>query len=233
MRVTVALAATLAICALPAASQTQTQTPARSPDIRTWEVSPAAAFWNLRGNGLGTFSTRAADARDTRLRNGIAYGLRLTGNTRGYYGHEFTYLRLRGTADTTIKTGTTSAPEEVRRRGRATIQQAQYTFLMYMMPNGERWRPYLAVGAQAGLFQRPRIEEWTGRGTRNYGAHYGAGIKFRAGRVIFRMDGRHFIGGKPYNLTFPQTSDPLGFPTEEGKGKFKYLEGSVGIGFTF
>ena len=83
------------------------------------------------------------------------------------------------------------------------IEQAFYNFLIYMMPKGERWRPYITGGLQAVKSGNPKIDGWTGIATRNYGFNYGGGIKFKLQKhILVRLDLRDYFTGRPYDLAF-------------------------------
>jgi hypothetical protein len=87
------------------------------------------------------------------------------------------------------------------------IEQAFYNFLMYMMPQGERWRPYLTGGLQAAKYGSPRIDGWQGSATKNYGFNYGAGLKLRLYKhLLVRLDARDYFTGVPYNLHLADVS---------------------------
>jgi hypothetical protein len=198
------------LLALPAAAQ-------------KYEVSVVGIVPRFSGD-LGSFIQDDARDDDTKLKGKNGVGLRLGLNTRGYYGHEIGYFDMRATMTANVIPAGASARET--RQGRATIRMATYNFLMYMMPRGERIRPYLAFGLQAHDYRTPRIDEFNGIPTRNYGANYGAGVKLRLfPGVGIRFDFRQYLGGKPYELT---PDDPAQFG-----GIYKMVEGSAGVVFQF
>jgi hypothetical protein len=104
------------------------------------------------------------------------------------------------------------------------VQEITYNFLMYMMPNGHWWRPYITVGAQSFLYGQPNIDAFPGGSWRNYGVNYGLGMKLHAKRIFFRIDGRDYVQGKPYGLNFEEFG---------GGGLFHHFQATVGVGFTF
>ena len=163
------------------------------------EVRPAEDDSSLKGQGTGA-------------------GIRATWNTRGYYGHEFTLIRSRGTLESKI--------DEERRSGRTNITMGAYNFLLYMMPAGERWRPYITGGAQMNAFTNPKFVGWPTRDGRRYGFNYGAGIKFFPAKNLFvRLDVRDSFTGKPFDLRFFE-------PLDKG-GRLRAFEGSLGLGIAF
>jgi hypothetical protein len=164
---------------------------------------------------LGSSSPESQDNRDTTFRNGYSNGLRLTWNPHRYYGYELGYLQTRATVQTKIKS-TADAPKQTY-EGKATLHQAFFDFLAYWMPKNERWRPYFALGAQAQKAGNPRgIPEWKGNPTRNYGVHYGAGIKLRLfNHALVRFDVRQYLTGKPYDLDFPDIKTAGGTMRQE------------------
>jgi hypothetical protein len=199
-----------------------------------YEVAPTVTYIRIHGNKLGSIASSGVKDTDTRIKDGPAYGVRLTRNTKGYYGFELSYFLSRPTVTAIVRDSSTTPVTETERRGKTTIHSGSFNFLMYMMPAGELWRPFITAGLQAGTYQRPKINEWTTRGSRNYGGNYGGGIKIKpAKHVLFRLDFRHYIGGKPWNLAFPQETSASGVPEFEKRGKLKQLEGSVGIGIVF
>jgi opacity protein-like surface antigen len=189
---------------------------------QTWEVSAGGGAMRPARKGLGSLSTDSPKNDDTRLRGTTGYGVRLTANTKGYYGFELGYIRSRATMEATIRTGT----ETLDRRGRLTIQHAFFNAIAYMMPKGERWRPFLTVGMQGQLYSRPNIDEFTDPSSRNYGFNYGGGLKIKlAKHFLVRLDVRDYIGGAPYGLTLEEEKLSL--------GTLRHLEGSFGLSITF
>ncbi len=188
-----------------------------------FEVSVGGMYPRFSGK-LGSFIESDAKDDDTRLKGKNGYGIRLGLNTRGYYGHEIGYYELRGTMTANVIPEGATARET--REGKVKMRLAHYNFLMYMMPRGERVRPYLAFGLQALDYRAPDIAEFNGLPTRNYGVNYGAGIKIRLfSGLAIRADFRQYLGGKPYELS---SADPAQFG-----GIYKMIEGSAGIVFQF
>ncbi len=175
---------------------------------------------------LGSISPESPADDDTRLKGQYSQGAWLGLNTRGYYGHEFNYMITRATLRTTVRTladdvTTVTTPED-----RIVIHQAGYNFLIYFMPNGSHWRPYVTGGLQATQYQGPKIADWPSGSRRHYGANYGFGIKLIPfAHALLRLDIRDYIGGKPYDLSFVDS-------TRSG-GKIHQYEGAVGFAITF
>ena len=193
------------------------------------EISPLVSYPRWSRKALGSLNETNNKDTDTQLRGKMGYGVRLTWNTKGYYGHEIGYIL--NTADFRTDIATTSADGKTVTRARKTsevkIQQAFYNFMIYMMPAGERIRPFITGGAQAYQYGAPKIAEYS-RGTqRTYGANFGGGVKFKLMEHLnVRLDFRDYIGGTPYDLKYADD-------TKFGGGMFQQLEGSVGISITF
>lgn len=188
-----------------------------------YEVSVTGMVPRFSGN-LGSFIESDAKDDDTKLKGKSGFGLRLSGNTRGYYGHEIGYFDIRSTMTANVIPLEGTVRES--RQGRAKVRLATYNFLMYMMPRGERVRPYITVGIQAMDFRTPDILEFNGLATQNYGGNYGGGVKMRLFSGLgIRLDFRHYYNGKPYELT-SQDATQFG-------GIYKMIEGSAGIVFQF
>ena len=186
---------------------------------------PKAAI-PIGGAPLGSISDTKPKDNDTRLKGEYGYGVRLTLNTKGYYGHEIGYIYGRGTLTTTTRAEEGKTVTETTHKGKVVFRYAFYNFLMYCMPRDERWRPFIAVGLQAHQYGAPAIAGWDPGGTRNYGGNYGGGIKIRLFKnALVRFDVRQYIGGKPYDLTF---EDQL-----KSGGLLRQLEGSFGVAITF
>lgn len=193
---------------------------------QTWEVWVSRIYPRIHSTSLGSISEESKKDDDTQLKARDGYGARLSWNTRGYYGHElgFNYNRARLTA----KTRTTVGRETVTTvlEDRIAVRQAYYNFLMYMMPKGERWRPYLTGGAHAVEYGAPGFEQWPTSKSRHYGFNYGGGIKLRLfPHALVRLDVRYYFSGKPYDL---EGADPM-----KMGGRLGQIEASAGIGITF
>ncbi len=152
-------------------------------------------------------------------------GARLTWNTKGYYGFELGYAAIKPVFETSVRPSGASA--DVIRSSKFTLQQGMFNALAYMMPAGERFRPFLTVGAQLQQYGRPSVAEFTdATSSRHYGINYGGGIKIKLfPHAQMRADFRHYMGGKPYDLTRENS-------TNTG-GRQHYFEGSLGFGITF
>ncbi len=193
---------------------------------QTYEISVLAAYPRIGRAPLGSISETRARDDDTRLKGEYGYGVRLTRNTKGYYGHEIGFIYSRGTLQTTTRKEEGRTLITTTREGKVIFRYAFYNFLMYFMPKGERFRPFITVGLQAHQYGAPAIPEWDRGGTRNYGGNYGGGMKIKLFKnALVRFDVRQYIGGKPYDLTF---EDQL-----KSGGLLRQLEGSFGVAITF
>jgi hypothetical protein len=174
---------------------------------------------------LGSSSPVSPKDDDTTFRNGYSNGIRLTWNPHRYYGYELGYLQSYPTLRVKIQ-ASKSAPKETFDR-KVTLHQAFFDFLVYWMPKNERWRPYVAMGVQAQQSRNPHdIPQWSGYSTRNYGFHYGLGLKIKLfNHAQVRLDARDYWTGMPYDLSFQDMTQAGGFVRQQ--------EASVGIGFTF
>lgn len=193
---------------------------------QTYEVSASRIYPRIGQAPLGSMSEEKKKDDDTKLKGLYGWGARLTWNTPGYYGHElgFNYHRARLTA--TVRTTTDGNTVTSVLQDRVVIRQVYYNFLMYMMPRGERWRPYIAVGAHGIEYGAPGFENWPTGKSRHYGFNYGAGIKLRLlPRALLRLDVRDYVGGKPYDLEREDV-------TKMG-GLLRVMEASAGISITF
>jgi hypothetical protein len=191
---------------------------------QTVEVSLFRGLTRMSKSPMGSTNLSSPTDDETTFRNGSSTGLRLTFNMPGYYGHEFGLMHTQAAIRTSIlqADGTTMKPVE----GPVTIEGAFYNFLMYMMPKGERWRPYITGGLQAFKSNAPRIDGWPRQGTKNYGFNYGAGIKFKLQKhILVRLDLRDYFTGRPYHLAFKDV-------TKEGKF-IRQQEASFGLAFAF
>jgi hypothetical protein len=191
---------------------------------QTYEVSVSAALTKISNTGLGSIDQTDGQDDDSRLKGGEGAGIRLTVNTKGYYGHEAGFVYSRAV----FRTKTT--PEGATVRGtfedKVAVKQYFYNFLMYMMPRGERWRPYITVGGQMVEYGEPSVPNWPGGGDRTYGFNYGGGIKLKIVKgLLFRIDARDYIHGKPYDLTYEDI-------TRSG-GIFRQQEYSAGFAIGF
>jgi len=188
-----------------------------------FEIGVLGAKTRINDAPLGSLDDDPLDD-DTSLEGEYGYGARFTFNTRGYYGHEIGYINSRAVFRTRLEAedGATRITHEDRIR----IQQAFYNFMIYFMPAGERWRPFITGGLQIHQYGDPNIPDIEVGKSRNYGANYGGGIKLRLFRnALARFDVRDYIGGKPYDLTFED-------PTRSG-GVVRHLELSFGLSLTF
>ena len=191
---------------------------------QTFEVSVFRGWARMSKAPLGSNNVDTPIDSETRFRNGSSTGIRLTYNMSGYYGHELGFMHTRAGIRTSIlqADGTTMTPVD----SHVNIEQAFYNFLIYMMPKGERWRPYLTGGLQASKSGNPRIDGWQGSATKNYGFNYGAGIKFKLQKhFLVRLDARDYFTGVPYNLHLNDVSQQRKFVRQQ--------EASFGLDFGF
>jgi len=191
---------------------------------QTYEVSVAGGLTRMSTAPLGSVSAEDPLDDDTSFKkNAYGYGGRLTYNPYDYYGHEVGYRFTRASLRTSIPDadGNRTTFED-----KVAIHQAFYNFLIYFMPKGERWRPFITGGVQAFNFANPHITGWTGVATRNYGMNYGGGLKLKLfNHALVRFDLRDYYTTKPYILN-PQ--DITNF-----SGWQRHQEGSVGIAIGF
>jgi len=200
-----------------------------------YEISPVFAAKRMSSEDLGSLNDEAADNDTQFKKSSTGIGLRLTRNTKGYYGHELSYIFNRAKVRSLIRTEDDAGNDvETQREGKADVHELYYNFMMYMMPSGEFFRPYVTVGLQYAQYNRPNITEWNSLRTRNFGFNYGAGIKLNVARhLLLRADFRQAMGGKPYDLRFNESTSSSGIPASRAGGLISQLEGSVGIGITF
>jgi hypothetical protein len=195
-------------------------------DAQTLEVSPFVSYMHMGKAALGSISENNQTDTDTRIGSSRGYGIRLTWNPWKYYGHELSYSRYDPLLTTAIHPATKSTDPEQLLSQKIQIHSAAYNFLIYFMPKQERWRPYVTGGVQAYQYQHPKIENFPTGSLRHYGANYGFGLKIKLVQHLqARLDARHLLGGKPYDLSFKTATMSGGF--------LQQLEGSFGIGFTF
>jgi hypothetical protein len=196
-----------------------------------YEVSGSASYPILAGASLGSISAESKQNNDTNLRGLYGYGGRITRNTRGYYGHEVGYMRTQIRFRTTARSTTDNVTTTLTREDRVNMQQVFYNFLIYFMPNGERWRPFITGGMVGAQYSSPHFAEWPGGGSRNWGVNWGGGLKVKLfPHALMRIDVRDYITGKPYGSTLQFTN--LG-GVGAGGGVFHQLEASAGFGITF
>ncbi|MCC7173708.1 MAG: outer membrane beta-barrel protein [Bryobacterales bacterium] len=195
-----------------------------SAGAQTLEVAPIAGWTRVSRAPLGYASAVQGKDSDTTFRNGYTYGLRITLNTPGYYGHELTALQTEARLATVFQ-DTETAPR-VPKTGRVLLHQLSYNFLAYWMPKNERFRPFLTVGLEARRSGKPHIEGWRKEPTLNYGVNYGGGIKIRLHkRALVRVDLRDTFTGKPYKLQFADLMNSHGYVRQQ--------QATLGIGLTF
>ena len=191
---------------------------------QTFEVSPVYGWARMGKSPLGSSSAESQKDDDTTLRNGYSYGLRFTINTRGYYGHELSYVQSRVGLRVRLQPTADAVKETFESKIR--VHQVSYNFLIYFMPKNERWRPYMTGGVESHRYGQPNVENWTGGSFRNYGVNYGAGIKVRLFKnALVRLELRDCITGKPYDLPFEDQAIGAGFIRQQ--------QAAVGVAVTF
>ncbi len=192
-----------------------------------YEFSVLGGYTNLDPGPLGSHpDNETRKDTDTSLKADRSYGARFTINTKGYYGHELGYRLTRATLRTTLRGQLNNTIVENTLQTRVNVHSASYNFLMYMMPAGEWWRPYITVGGQMFRYDKPNFENWRGGAYTSGGANLGCGLKLKARNFLFRVDFRDYIEGKPYALESQEPFETIG-------GIFHQLEATVGVGITF
>jgi len=203
-----------------------------------YEIGPYFTFDRMSRAPLGTVRQTGGADSDTRWGDGNGIGVRVTLNTKGYYGHEVgferSHVNLRSNVDEFLiaSDGTITLGNAVDRKEKVRQSRLSYNFLMYMMPAGEWWRPYITVGVTSVSTSPPRFYEWNSNGSRNFGANWGGGIKlFPKKNFLVRLDARQIIAGRPYTLVYPTAGDGTG--GKVSPGNTKQLEISAGVSFAF
>lgn len=188
------------------------------------EIGVMGGYPHLSGTPLGSVNVDTPLADDTKLKGQYSYGVALTWNTRGYYGSEIGYFQSRATFRTNVSTTTDSGSTVTTlEKDRVMIQRLAYNFLIYFMPAGERWRPFVTGGIQVYKYGAPRIAAYPGGGSRDYGANYGGGVKLKLfSHALARWDVRDYIGGSPYKIL-------AGHPG----GRIHQIEATLGLAITF
>jgi len=191
---------------------------------QSYEFGVLGGYSRFSHSALGSASPVEPNDYDTRIKTDHSIGAWIGLNTRGYYGHEFNYQITYADLTSTIRTTTNDVTTAINYKDRIAIHRLSYDFLIYFMPNGSRWRPYVSAGPQANQYQSPNIAGWPYGGGRRYGINYGGGIKLiPVHHTLFRLDFRDYYGGKPYNLTFASGNG----------GWIHTLEASAGFALTF
>lgn len=191
-----------------------------------YEVTVGGMYWRLNNKNLGSNNSTDPRDDDTSIKGKNGFGIRATMNTKGYYGHELMYGQSRADVSTTIRETVDKETVSTVFTDRVKITHGAYNFMMYMMPRDEWWRPFITVGANYQKYAAPNIDAWTTGATSSFGFNYGGGLKLKFSNVIVRFDARQYIGGKPYDLSYPSLTD-------FGGGRLRQTEFSAGIGFGF
>lgn len=193
---------------------------------QTYEIAPVFGVMRPKQSSLLGSLPDNNDKQDddTKIKYGQGYGVRVTLNTRGYYGFEGMYMRARHTLSARVNF--TGLPE-VTRQEKINVGYGSFNVLAYMMPPRERFRPFLTVGVHTQRYGEPRFLEWTQGSIRTFGGNFGGGVKVTLHRhVLLRVDVRDYIGGKPYDLSYKDE-------TKIGGGLLQTLEGSIGFSIAF
>jgi hypothetical protein len=194
-----------------------------------FEVGVFAGWPRIAPKPLGSTSPESRADDDTRLHlSQILGGGRFTINSTGYYGHELSYWRTTGRITTVRRVTENRVQTTTIYEDRIKVQNAAYNFLIYFMPAGEKFRPFITGGVHAQQFNEPSAfdEFWTRGRSRNYGANYGGGLKIQPVKhLLLRTDFRHFINGKPWDLEFADF--------RVTGGLIGTMEFSAGFSFTF
>ncbi len=195
-------------------------------EAQKYEFSVNGSYLRLNEKELGSIDIEDPEDTDTTLKGEYGYGARITLNTPGYYGHELSYSQSRAKMRTVIRSVVSGSTVSEIREDRVMVQQLSYNFLIYFMPAGERWRPFVTGGLMGVQYGAPNFSEWPGGGARTYGGNYGAGIKVRLfPHTLFRLDFRDNFAGRPYDLNFQDVTTAGGIS--------RYMEGSAGFSITF
>lgn len=176
---------------------------------------------------LGSISSEGATDTDTRIRGEYTWGGSVTLNTKGYYGFELGYLQISTELKTTVQATVDEQTVTTLYQDRVKVHVAYLNALVYFMPRGERWRPFITGGMQGYQWSTPHIPDWPDGQTRHWGVNVGGGLKLRLfPHTLVRWDFRDYMGGKPYATTFVQA------PTFSN-GVLHRLEGTMGFSITF
>jgi len=197
-----------------------------------FEIGPYYSYLRPTHADLGTVRDTNGSDSDTHFSNAQGFGLRLTYNTKGYYGHEIHYERtklpLTSNVDPIVQDtdGSPILGDPIHRHEKLRVTQFGYNFMMYMMPLQSKWRPFITVGAASIYTKAPLFPEWTQSSSRNFGGNFGGGIKLAPIKhFLFRMDFRYQYQGAPFALNFPDT--------QKTQGNIHQMQVSAGFSYTF
>ncbi len=198
---------------------------------QNWEFAPVGGYLKLSKKVIGSANLDSPKDDDTTLHSRQpVYGMRLTRNTKGYWGFELTALRSKARIDSKLLPQNGSSTDTILESGTISINQVFFNGISYFMPNGERFRPYVTGGINAQFYGKPPLEDWPFSRARSLGFNYGGGIKVQlAKRVLVRLDVRDIWGSSPYDLQF----DTASTASIRSPGLFRMLEGTLGIGIRF
>jgi hypothetical protein len=203
-----------------------------SAQPENWEVAPVAGYLRLSKKVIGSANVNAPLDDDSTLHSRQpVYGLRLTRNTKGYYGFEATYLRSKARFDSKLVPIDGSSTTTIPETGTISIDQIFLNGVSYFMPNGERFRPYVTAGFNVQLYGTPPLPDWPFGRAKSLGFNYGGGLKIKLTKaLLFRVDVRDIWGTSPYGLQY--ASDPTN-QSIRSPGFFRQFEGTIGFGIRF
>jgi opacity protein-like surface antigen len=159
---------------------------------------------------IGALSNDAGAAR-YRYKDGFHMALRMTINSYRFIGYEFGYAYNRTSLETIVENEPVSFG--------VPIHHGFGNVLLYALPEGTRVRPFVTGGGHFSSFFPPGASASYGNQTTKFGFNYGAGVKvWTTTNWGFRVDGRFYEGGKPFNLP-------------DQRGRLRQLELSAGISF--
>ncbi len=197
--------------------------------LLAWASSPAFAqygefnvhggLFRLSPNKIGTAIGESSGATfDALLDNGWMLGFRTTLNQGAFFGHEFGYNYNR----TSLRYRPQDPNAGVESKNGMATHRGFYNFLVYMLPEGSKVRPFATGGGHFANFVQPGASVQFGQGDTKFGVNYGGGLKVRVtDRYMVRFDFRQYLQGKPFER-FLAT----------GGGYFHNQEYSVGFSYT-
>ncbi len=196
-----------------------------SARAQSWEFGIMGGYPRWGHAALGSNSPELAGDKDTVLKGSYSFGASITGNTKGYYGFEFGYLRNITDIRSFYRQTVNDAVVTTTYKDRMPVHMAYFNPVVYFMPKNERWRPFITGGFDAVEYKRPHFPNWPEGYTRHYGPNVGGGIKLRLfSHALVRFDLRDHFLGKPYKLNFATAS--------KAGGLMQLIQATAGISFT-
>ncbi|HOK46472.1 MAG TPA: outer membrane beta-barrel protein [Bryobacteraceae bacterium] len=175
------------------------------------EIAISGGASRMNKNSLGSFSDEFGRTADVLTTTDFRLGVRLTFNNPGHFGHEVGYAYNHGN----LKIGDIEYG--------MPVHQGMYNFLVYLLPEGSKIRPFGTGGVHFSTFYPPGASVFYGNGVTKFGYNYGAGLKIRVSESwIARFDYRDYVTGKP----------DFGLPIR-GTGMLHQVEISAGFGLAF